>query len=73
MPSPLAQHALDRGFPSNLIFTPERAGEVILSSFCRKWFLYLFLTSNPCSDYRCAYEHHGVIFRNLRYWVLHLL
>lgn len=29
MPSPLAQHALDRGFPSNLIFTPERAGEVI--------------------------------------------
>lgn len=29
MPSPLAQHALDRGFPSNHIFTPERAGEVI--------------------------------------------
>lgn len=29
MPSPLAQHALDRGFPSNLIFTPERAGEVV--------------------------------------------
>lgn len=27
MPSPVAQHALDRGFPSDLIFTPERAGE----------------------------------------------
>lgn len=28
MPSPVAQYALDRGFPSDLIFTPERAGEV---------------------------------------------
>lgn len=28
MPSLVAQHALDRGFPSELIFTPERAGEV---------------------------------------------
>ncbi|KAF5958406.1 hypothetical protein HYC85_005631 [Camellia sinensis] len=27
MPSPVAQHALDRSFPSDLIFTPERAGE----------------------------------------------
>ncbi|XP_052197872.1 uncharacterized protein LOC127804858 isoform X2 [Diospyros lotus] len=27
MPSPVAQHALDRGFPSDSIFTPERAGE----------------------------------------------
>ncbi|XP_058087354.1 uncharacterized protein LOC131234465 isoform X5 [Magnolia sinica] len=27
MPSPVAQHALDRGFPRDLIFTPERAGE----------------------------------------------
>ncbi|KDP22660.1 hypothetical protein JCGZ_02502 [Jatropha curcas] len=27
MPSPVAQHALDRGFPTDLIFTPERAGE----------------------------------------------
>ncbi|KAK3012567.1 hypothetical protein RJ639_009716 [Escallonia herrerae] len=27
MPSPVAQHALDRGFPSDLIFTPVRAGE----------------------------------------------
>ncbi|KAF7135523.1 hypothetical protein RHSIM_Rhsim08G0084800 [Rhododendron simsii] len=27
MASPVAQHALDRGFPSDLIFTPERAGE----------------------------------------------
>lgn len=27
MPSHVAQHALDRGFPSDLIFTPERAGE----------------------------------------------
>ncbi|CAN0897437.1 Methionyl-tRNA formyltransferase [Linum grandiflorum] len=26
-PSPVAQHALDRGFPSDLIFTPEKAGE----------------------------------------------
>ncbi|KAK6255788.1 hypothetical protein SCA6_017093 [Theobroma cacao] len=27
MPSPVAQYALDRGFPSDLIFTPQRAGE----------------------------------------------
>lgn len=27
MASPVAQHALDRGFPSDLILTPERAGE----------------------------------------------
>ncbi|KAE8022018.1 hypothetical protein FH972_007858 [Carpinus fangiana] len=27
MPSPLAQYALDRGFSSDLIFTPEKAGE----------------------------------------------
>ncbi|XP_026424053.1 uncharacterized protein LOC113320354 [Papaver somniferum] len=27
MPSPVAQHALDRGFPSDLIFTPQKAGE----------------------------------------------
>lgn len=27
MPSHVAQHALDCGFPSDLIFTPERAGE----------------------------------------------
>ncbi|KAG5535368.1 hypothetical protein RHGRI_023209 [Rhododendron griersonianum] len=27
MASPVAQHALDRGFPSDLIFTPERVGE----------------------------------------------
>ncbi|XP_048230588.1 methionyl-tRNA formyltransferase isoform X2 [Ricinus communis] len=27
MPSPAAQYALDRGFPPDLIFTPERAGE----------------------------------------------
>ncbi|CAK7344107.1 unnamed protein product [Dovyalis caffra] len=27
MPSPVAQFALDTGFPSDLIFTPERAGE----------------------------------------------
>ncbi|KAL4374522.1 hypothetical protein AHAS_Ahas05G0190200 [Arachis hypogaea] len=27
MPSPLASYALDRGFSSDLIFTPERAGE----------------------------------------------
>ncbi|KAM1011896.1 hypothetical protein EV1_046675 [Malus domestica] len=35
MPSPLAQHALDRGFPSNLIFTPERAGEDVFLSDLR--------------------------------------
>ncbi|KAJ7975803.1 putative Methionyl-tRNA formyltransferase [Quillaja saponaria] len=29
MPSPVAQFALDRGFSSDLIFTPERAGEDI--------------------------------------------
>ncbi|KAL8117915.1 uncharacterized protein LOC141723371 [Apium graveolens] len=27
MPSPVAQHALDRGFPSDLIFTPAKANE----------------------------------------------
>ncbi|KAJ0962744.1 hypothetical protein J5N97_027866 [Dioscorea zingiberensis] len=27
MPSPVAKHALDRGFPGDLIFTPDRAGE----------------------------------------------
>lgn len=32
MPSPVAQHALDRDFPSDLIFTPAKAGEVILLS-----------------------------------------
>ncbi|CAN1851139.1 ATP-dependent Clp protease proteolytic subunit 3, chloroplastic [Linum perenne] len=31
-PSPVAQHALDRGFPADLIFTPEKAGEVIIVS-----------------------------------------
>lgn len=29
LPCPVAQYALDRGFPADLIFTPERAGEVI--------------------------------------------
>ncbi|KAF6138907.1 hypothetical protein GIB67_025636 [Kingdonia uniflora] len=29
MPSPVAQHALDKGFPSDLILTPKKAGEVI--------------------------------------------
>ncbi|KAK4416438.1 Methionyl-tRNA formyltransferase [Sesamum alatum] len=34
MPSPVAQHAVDRGFPSELIFTPAKAGEEsFLSSF----------------------------------------
>ncbi|XP_073060551.1 uncharacterized protein [Primulina eburnea] len=34
MPSPVAQHALDRSFPSDLIFTPVKAGEEpFLSSF----------------------------------------
>ncbi|KAM7524260.1 hypothetical protein LguiA_014162 [Lonicera macranthoides] len=34
MPSPVAQHALDRGFPSDLIFTPLRVGEeTFLSNF----------------------------------------
>ncbi|XP_022771952.1 uncharacterized protein LOC111314651 isoform X4 [Durio zibethinus] len=35
MPSPVAQHALDRGFPSELIFTPERAGEETFLSSLR--------------------------------------
>ncbi|KAL0378017.1 UNVERIFIED_CONTAM: Methionyl-tRNA formyltransferase [Sesamum radiatum] len=34
MPSPVAQHAVERGFPSELIFTPAKAGEEsFLSSF----------------------------------------
>lgn len=42
MPSPVAQHALDRGFPSDLIFTPMKAGEVnyILQVF---WFCFCAL------------------------------
>ncbi|KAJ4830081.1 hypothetical protein Tsubulata_027412 [Turnera subulata] len=32
MPSPVAQYALDRGFSSDLIFTPERTGEVVMMS-----------------------------------------
>nr|AKF43293.1 protein pigment defective 194 [Pelargonium tetragonum] len=34
-PSPIAQHALDRGFPSDLILTPERAGEEMFLSNLR--------------------------------------
>lgn len=30
MPSPVAQYALDKGFSSDLILTPEKAGEVML-------------------------------------------
>lgn len=34
MPSPVAQHALDRGFPADLIFTPLKANdEAFLSNF----------------------------------------
>ncbi|KAL3813303.1 hypothetical protein ACJIZ3_014571 [Penstemon smallii] len=34
LPSPVAQHAMDKGFPSDLIFTPVKAGEEsFLSSF----------------------------------------
>ena len=33
MPSPVAQYALDRGFSPDLIFTPERASEVISCFF----------------------------------------
>lgn len=34
MPSPVAQHALDRGFPADLIFTPLKASdEAFLSNF----------------------------------------
>ncbi|KAL6993973.1 methionyl-tRNA formyltransferase [Sarracenia purpurea var. burkii] len=35
MPSPVAQHALDKGFPSDLIFTPVRAGEELFLSNLR--------------------------------------
>ncbi|XP_038996518.1 LOW QUALITY PROTEIN: methionyl-tRNA formyltransferase-like [Hibiscus syriacus] len=35
MPSPVAQYALVRGFPSDLIFTPERAGEETFLSSLR--------------------------------------
>ncbi|KAK1327202.1 hypothetical protein QJS10_CPA01g01431 [Acorus calamus] len=38
MPSPVAQHALDNGFPPDLIFTPERAGE-LMGIFCLASFL----------------------------------
>ncbi|KAI8000841.1 Methionyl-tRNA formyltransferase [Camellia lanceoleosa] len=37
MPSPVAQHALDRGFPYDLIFTPERAVNIhpsLLPLYC---------------------------------------
>ncbi|PON77441.1 NAD(P)-binding domain containing protein [Parasponia andersonii] len=35
MPSPLAQYALERNFPSPLIFTPEKAGEDVFLSDLR--------------------------------------
>ncbi|XP_060672403.1 uncharacterized protein LOC107416264 [Ziziphus jujuba] len=35
LPSPLAEYAIERGFPSNLIFTPERAGEDMFLSNLR--------------------------------------
>ncbi|KAJ4973098.1 hypothetical protein NE237_006272 [Protea cynaroides] len=35
MPSPVAQHAIDRGFPHDLILTPERAGEETFMSNLR--------------------------------------
>nr|AKF43270.1 protein pigment defective 194 [Erodium chrysanthum] len=35
LPSQVAEHALERGFPSDLIFTPERAGEEIFLSNLR--------------------------------------
>lgn len=35
MPSPVAQHALDCGLPTELIFTPERAGEEMFLSNLR--------------------------------------
>ncbi|ONI17341.1 hypothetical protein PRUPE_3G152400 [Prunus persica] len=50
MPSPLAQHALDRGFPSNLIFTPERAGEarsIYTQVFCH-YIVVLHPFKEPC-------------------------
>uniref|UniRef100_A0A0E0C6C6 methionyl-tRNA formyltransferase n=1 Tax=Oryza meridionalis TaxID=40149 RepID=A0A0E0C6C6_9ORYZ len=34
MPSAVAQLALDRGFPGDLIFTPERAGEEVRPELC---------------------------------------
>ncbi|XP_024020369.1 uncharacterized protein LOC21399485 [Morus notabilis] len=36
LPSPIAQFALDRNFPSDFIFTPERAGEEIFLSNLRE-------------------------------------
>jgi methionyl-tRNA formyltransferase len=46
MPSPVAEFALDTGFPSDLIFTPERAGEVILVVFVWEFeFFFFFLSS----------------------------
>lgn len=44
MPSPVAQHALDRGFSPDLIFTPMKAGEV---SYVLQVFWYLL--SAPCN------------------------
>lgn len=41
MPSPVAEFALDTGFPSDLIFTPERAGEVILVVFVWEFVFFL--------------------------------
>lgn len=45
MPSPVAQHALDRGFPSDLIFTPVKAGEVTTVTYhlCI-WHLFFDIT-----------------------------
>uniref|UniRef100_A0A2P2K7M3 methionyl-tRNA formyltransferase n=1 Tax=Rhizophora mucronata TaxID=61149 RepID=A0A2P2K7M3_RHIMU len=35
MPSPVAQHAIERGFPTDRILTPERAGEEMFLSSLR--------------------------------------
>ncbi|KAJ8545913.1 hypothetical protein K7X08_018496 [Anisodus acutangulus] len=47
MPSPVAQHALDRGFPSDLIFTPVKAGE--------ETFLFNFKSLEPDLCVTAAY------------------
>lgn len=62
MPSPVAEFALDTGFPSDLIFTPERAGEVILVVFVWEFeFFFFFLSSWFFLQFACYQQEFSVL------------
>lgn len=53
MPSAVAQLALDKGFPQELIFTPERAGEVSNQ-------MYIYLLFVLCISFQLYCMHKTV-------------